>query len=134
MEAIELLNQMMGNPIIWAIILLALFCYGLLIELYFITPCSHEWFENADSWLDSLRIFVSALPLLGLLGTISGLLVTFLQMKNNHINQTSELMSGGIADALLTTQLGLLLAIPAWILIALLERKLTSWKIRHHIG
>lgn len=134
MEHIELLNQMMGNPIIWAIILLALFCYGQLIELYFITPSSHEWFENADSWLGGLRIFISALPLLGLLGTISGLLDTFLQMKNNQGNQASELMSGGIADALLTTQLGLLLAIPAWTLITLLERKLTNWKIRHHIG
>ena len=52
--------------------------------------------------------------MLGLFGTIVGLLECFIGMASDGVS--SELVSGGIGDALLTTQLGITCAIPAWLL------------------
>lgn len=57
---------------------------------------------------------IAALPLLGLLGTIIGLLKCFSGIAAG--GASSELVGGGIADALLTTQLGIICAVPAWLL------------------
>jgi biopolymer transport protein ExbB len=59
-------------------------------------------------------ILIGALPLLGLLGTIIGLLTCFKGIASYGAD--GALLSGGIADALLTTQLGLVCAIPGWLL------------------
>jgi biopolymer transport protein ExbB len=60
-------------------------------------------------------VLVSALPLMGLLGTIAGLQVSFTGMMSLGVD--SQVVTGGIADALFTTQLGLTLAIPGWLLL-----------------
>ncbi len=54
-------------------------------------------------------------PLLGLLGTVGGMIETFDVITRFGSNNT-ELLSGGIAEALLTTQLGLMTAIPLLLL------------------
>lgn len=72
------------------------------------------------SWLQSLHILVSAMPLLGLLGTIIGLLETFSALSSNA-NLT---ISDAIGKALLTTQAGLLVAIPAMVML---------WKLKHMV-
>ena len=54
----------------------------------------------------------SASPLIGLLGTVIGMLQTFngLSMQDSY---KMDLVAGGISQALITTQAGLLVAIPA---------------------
>lgn len=63
---------------------------------------------------DFTAVLIGALPLLGLLGTITGLLDCFAGIANQGADGSQ--ISAGIGDALLTTQLGLVCAIPAWLL------------------
>ena len=121
---------LLNNVVIWAIFLLAIFCYALLLELCFLSHCNEHWQNIIHDWSGSIKIMLSSLPLLGLLGTISGLLKTFEHMANNQGLAMQELMSGGIAEALFTTQLGLVMVIPGLLMFSYLRRRLASWQIR----
>ena len=61
--------------------------------------------------LATLAIFAAVSPLLGLLGTVTGMIETF-QVITLFGAGDPRLMSGGISQALITTQLGLAVAIP----------------------
>ena len=52
-------------------------------------------------------------PMLGLLGTVTGLLKAFMAMYHGGPD-ASTMLSYGVAEALLTTILGLMVAIPSW--------------------
>ena len=62
--------------------------------------------------LSILSVTAAAAPLLGLLGTVTGMIRTF-SVITHHGTGDPRLLSGGISEALLTTQLGLAVAIPA---------------------
>lgn len=63
-------------------------------------------------------VLVATCPLLGLLGTVSGMLGTFQSLQSGGVGTGSILLaSDGIARALVTTQIGLLLAIPGTLLL-----------------
>lgn len=68
---------------------------------------------------------VSAAPLLGLLGTVIGMLATFLGLSVSYGGNSLDLVAGGISEALITTQTGLVLAIPAmfFLLLARSQRR-----------
>ncbi len=53
-------------------------------------------------------------PLVGLLGTVNGLIVTFVEMSNSS-GLSSTQYAQGIYEALITTGLGLLVAVPAYL-------------------
>ena len=55
-------------------------------------------------------------PLLGLLGTVLGMIQSFNDISNSQAMGRPELLAGGISQALLTTAAGLLVAIPAYAL------------------
>ncbi|MEN8131201.1 MAG: MotA/TolQ/ExbB proton channel family protein [Pseudomonadota bacterium] len=61
--------------------------------------------------LPTLAILAAVTPLLGLLGTVTGMIETF-QTITLFGTGDPRLMSGGISQALVTTQLGLAVAIP----------------------
>jgi len=73
-----------------------------------------------------LFVLASSAPLIGLLGTVAGMLRTFdgLSMQDSY---KMDLVAGGISQALVTTQAGLLIAIPAIALIHLLDRRKKDW-------
>lgn len=75
-----------------------------------------------DKWINAVAVTAAVAPLLGLLGTVSGMIETF-RMMTSFGSSDPEVISGGIAKALVTTELGLIVAIPALILNALLSRK-----------
>ena len=58
------------------------------------------------------RLLHRSRPLLGLLGTVTGMIGTF-AMITEHGTGDPRLLSGGISEALLTTQFSLMVAIPA---------------------
>ncbi len=63
-------------------------------------------------------VLVTTCPLLGLLGTVNGMLGTFDSLQTGGAGAGSILLaSDGIARALVTTQIGLLLAIPGTLLL-----------------
>lgn len=67
--------------------------------------------ERLRRGLPALAIFAAVSPLLGLLGTVTGMIETF-QVITLFGAGDPRLMSGGISQALITTQLGLSVAIP----------------------
>jgi biopolymer transport protein ExbB len=73
-----------------------------------------------------LMVLATASPLIGLLGTVGGMLRTFdgLSMQDNY---KMDLVASGISEALVTTQAGLLVAIPALAFSHLLKRKKKDW-------
>jgi len=73
-----------------------------------------------------LFVLATSAPLIGLLGTVAGMLRTFdgLSMEDSY---KMDLVAGGISQALVTTQAGLLIAIPAIALIHLLNRRKKDW-------
>ena len=72
-----------------------------------------------------LAVCAAAAPLLGLLGTVTGMMHTF---KLITIFGTGEarLMSGGISEALITTQYGLMIAVPTLLAHAYLSRRVRT--------
>ena len=99
------------NFVVWGIVALALFCYFVEIDLI-LAARDAEWKRRAGTWLTVLPILISALPLLGLLGTVNGLLTTFRTMASSVVINTLDFVSTGVADAMVTTQLGMITAIP----------------------
>ena len=73
-----------------------------------------------------LMVLASSAPLIGLLGTVIGMLQTFdgLSMQDSYKMDT---VASGISQALVTTQTGLLVAIPALAFIHLLQRRKKAW-------
>ena len=64
-----------------------------------------------NAWLSFLKIISVVAPLLGLLGTVTGMIITF-QAITLYGAGDPKLMAGGISTALVTTVLGLVVAIP----------------------
>ncbi len=64
-----------------------------------------------ESGLNLLKIIAMVAPLLGLLGTVTGMIITF-QMITLFGAGDPKAMAGGISQALVTTVLGLVVAIP----------------------
>lgn len=75
-----------------------------------------------EKYNGTIAVTAAVAPLLGLLGTVSGMIETF-RMMTAFGASDPEVISGGIAKALVTTELGLVVAIPALILNAVLSRK-----------
>lgn len=75
-----------------------------------------------QSWLPFIAISASAAPLLGLLGTVTGIMNTFTLMTVFGGGDVKNL-SSGISEALITTEHGLIVAIPSLLLHAWLSRK-----------
>ncbi len=77
---------------------------------------------DLERHLPLVRVMAGAAPLLGLLGTVSGLIHTFKVMME-YGNGNPNLLSQGISEALIATQSGLLLAIVLILLGQRLEGK-----------
>jgi biopolymer transport protein ExbB len=75
-----------------------------------------------ESGLNLLKIIAMVAPLLGLLGTVTGMIITF-QMITLFGAGDPKAMAGGISQALITTVLGLVVAIPTVLLHTLVNSK-----------
>jgi len=65
--------------------------------------------------LNTVKVLAGVAPLLGLLGTVTGMIITF-QAITLFGTGDPKLMAGGISQALVTTVLGLVAAIPLLLL------------------
>lgn len=68
--------------------------------------------QRLDRYLNTLGTIAAITPLLGLLGTVIGMIDVFSQMDQLSDNRQSVLASG-IGEALITTSAGLIVAIPS---------------------
>lgn len=82
--------------------------------------------RTLTSYLPLLKILAAISPLLGLLGTVLGMIDSFQLISTVNRPITPSLVSGGIAQALLTTAVGLILAIAALIPYTLFQQRAAS--------
>lgn len=76
---------------------------------------------EVNSRIVVLSVLVTIAPLMGLLGTVIGMLTTFRGLAASS-GQAVDLVAEGIRVALITTQTGLMIAIPGYIFISLVIR------------
>lgn len=70
-----------------------------------------------------INTVVIVAPLLGLLGTVNGMIETFNSLADMALFAQSGGIAGGISQALFTTQLGLVVAVPGLLFKSMLDRK-----------
>jgi biopolymer transport protein ExbB len=75
-----------------------------------------------ESGLNLLKVISMVAPLMGLLGTVTGMIITF-QMITLFGAGDPKAMAGGISQALITTVLGLVVAIPTVLMHTLVNGK-----------
>ena len=80
-----------------------------------------------ERFVGAIAVIASIAPLLGLLGTVSGMIKTFRLMTLFGAGDPAA-VSSGISEALVTTELGLVVAIPALIVHALLTRRIKRYQ------
>ncbi|NWK54847.1 MotA/TolQ/ExbB proton channel family protein [Verrucomicrobiaceae bacterium N1E253] len=151
-ELQNVLNQ--GGAVLWGLLLLGVGLYSMLAATWFglwqvKKEVRVELFTRQEgegnrslvrkfaifeldrlAWVERRLPFIGVLagaaPLAGLLGTVSGMLVTFSGLATASEAQPIDRISVGISEALITTQAGLLIAIPAAFLLALLRSQTQS--------
>lgn len=79
-----------------------------------------------------LEIIAGISPLLGLLGTVLGMIEAFRQLELAGAAADPAILSGGIWEALLTTAAGLAIAVPAVIAVQVLDRLVD--RVRHEMS
>lgn len=75
-----------------------------------------------EKGLSTIAVTASIAPLLGLLGTVSGMIQTFKLMTLFGAGDANA-VSGGISESLVTTELGLIVAIPSLVAHAIMSRR-----------
>ncbi len=86
-----------------------------------------------DSNLPLVAVLAAAAPLLGLLGTVTGMVHTF-DVITVHGNRNPVLLADGISEALITTQSGLLIAFPLLLLRHRLSDRITWLNSQVELG
>jgi len=71
----------------------------------------------------ALGSMIAAAPLLGLLGTVSGMAKTFATLSQKAADKSMEGLARGISEVLVATESGLLVALPALLLVFLAHRE-----------
>ena len=77
------------------------------------------FFERRLVYLNTL---IATAPLLGLLGTVMGMLITFKGLSIGG-GKLLDVVASGISEALITTEMGLLIAVPGYFLAYLIKRR-----------
>jgi len=77
---------------------------------------------SLDRFGSAILVIAAVAPLLGLLGTVTGMIGTF-EIITEFGTGDPRMLSGGISEALVTTQLGLVVAIPTLLVGNLLDRR-----------
>lgn len=87
-----------------------------------VVRCGLDMLEMLRAYMRPLEVIATLAPLLGLFGTVLGMIEAFQQLEQagNRINPA--ILSGGIWEALLTTAVGLAVAIPTVAVVNWLER------------
>lgn len=88
---------------------------------------SKRQFAKLNRYIPAVGVIASISPLLGLLGTVTGMIQVFSSLADEYAagaHANPGMLAGGIWEALLTTAAGLCVAIPAFLLHRILNAKL----------
>ena len=85
--------------------------------------------SSLNRYLALIAVLAALAPLMGLLGTVTGMIATF-DIISIFGTGNAKAMAGGISEALITTQTGLLVAIPGLYMSGFLSRRAENLKQR----
>ena len=85
-----------------------------------------EQVQYLEQYLGALMIIVGIEPMLGFLGTITGLIQAFMTWEKMGANITVNALAAGIYQAMITTAAGLIVAIPAYVIYHLIVVKIRT--------
>lgn len=83
--------------------------------------------DSLEKHLRGLSVSAQSAPLLGLLGTVIGMIEAFMRIEQTGGEVNVSSLAGGIWEALLTTAFGLIVAIPALFAYHFFERKVERY-------
>lgn len=83
----------------------------------------YHYEQDIRKYSTTIKTLVAIAPLLGLLGTVDGMIETFNSLGDMTLFSQSGGIAGGISKALFTTQMGLVIAIPGLLIGRFLEKK-----------
>lgn len=89
----------------------------------------YKYEVNLKKYSKLVMTIVAAAPLIGLLGTVVGMIETFDSLASASLFSQSGGIAGGISQALFTTQLGLVVAVPGLVIGRLLQRRADNMEI-----
>lgn len=81
--------------------------------------------NQTGQWIQYLNVVAAVAPMIGLLGTVSGMISAFQTIGQGGMGRP-ELLAGDIGEALITTATGLVIGIPAMIAYFVLKNRLNS--------
>jgi biopolymer transport protein ExbB len=100
------------------------------LDRHILEETVHRLNRSLDGYLGSIGVLAAVAPLLGLLGTVLGMIVTF-EVISVFGTGNAKAMSESISEALITTQTGLLVAIPGMYMHGFLQRRAQNLKQRN---
>ncbi len=90
--------------------------------------------RSLSSYIQALATIGNIAPLLGLLGTIIGMIKAFMVIQEMGGKVNAAVLAGGIWEAMLTTALGLAVALPAMVAHSYLIAKVDKYEARLRNG
>lgn len=84
--------------------------------------------NGVGQWINYLNVIASVAPMIGLLGTVSGMISAFQTISAGGMGKP-ELLAGNIGEALITTATGLVIGIPAMIAYFIMRNRLNNMMI-----
>ena len=87
------------------------------------------YYSDINNYRIMIRTIVVLAPLVGLLGTVMGMIETFDALQSSSMFAQGASISGGISKALFTTELGLVVAVPGLIVGRVLDRKAERYEL-----
>ena len=89
----------------------------------YLTDAFNKYTVEIGKYSTLIKTIVAIAPLIGLLGTVIGMIETFDSLADAALFSQSGGIAGGISQAMFTTQLGLVVAVPGLIIGNILQRR-----------
>lgn len=99
-----------------------------------ITNSTDEEVRTLSSYIQALATMGNIAPLLGLLGTVMGMIKAFMVIQQMGGKVNAAVLAGGIWEAMLTTALGLAVALPTMVAHSYLLARIDKYEARLQSG
>ncbi|OIP98138.1 MAG: biopolymer transporter ExbB [Syntrophobacteraceae bacterium CG2_30_61_12] len=104
-----------------------------LLETVIVNAIDEE-VRGLSSYLQGLATICNIAPLLGLLGTVMGLIKAFMMIQQLGGKVNAAVLAGGIWEAMLTTAFGLAVALPTMVAHSYLVSRIEQYESRLQAG
>jgi biopolymer transport protein ExbB len=99
-----------------------------------IINATDEEVRSLSTYIQALATIGNIAPLLGLLGTVIGMIKAFMVIQNTGGKVNAAVLAGGIWEAMLTTALGLAVALPVMVAHSYLTARIDAYEARLQNG